>query len=100
PHAQRRSRAGFDRLIAFGAALPALRRVLARDLALPGLPRDKALACAVALLATCLLRPGTEIYAAENGTFGLATLRDRHVAIAGDTIRLDFRGKRGQRQRH
>ena len=99
-HTARRSRTRFDRLIAFGEALPQLRRVLARDLARPGLPREKALACAVALLTTCWLRPGTEIYAAENGSFGLATLRDRHVAVEGASIRLDFRGKHGQRQRH
>ena len=95
----RRSHARFDRLIAFGEALPALRRALARDLARPGLPREKVLACAVALLAACFLRPGTEIYTVENGSFGLATLRDRHVAVQGSRIRLDFRGKHGQRQR-
>jgi DNA topoisomerase-1 len=99
-YARRRSHARFDLLVAFGDALPALRRTLARDLARRGMPREKALACAVALLSACLLRPGTEIYAAENRTFGLATLRDRHVAIAGGTIRLDFRGKHGRRQRH
>src|SRR5712671_878804 len=99
-HVQRRSRARFDQLIAFGAALPLLRRTLSRDLARPGLPREKSLACAVALLTTCFLRPGTEIYATLNGSFGLATLRDRHVAVTGDRIRLDFRGKHGQRQRH
>ncbi len=74
--------------------------MLAHDLARPGLPREKALACAVALLTTCWLRPGTEIYTKENGSFGLATLRNRHVAIEGSRIRLDFRGKHGQRQRH
>jgi DNA topoisomerase-1 len=99
-HTERHTRDRFDRLLAFGNALPALRRTLARDLALPGLPREKALACAVALLSACLLRPGTEIYAAENRTFGLATLRNRHVAVTRDTIRLDFRGKSGRRQRH
>ena len=99
-YAHRRSGARFDRLVAFGSALPSLRRALARDLARPGLPREKALACAVALLSACLLRPGSEIYAAENRTFGLATLQDRHVTVAGNTIRLDFRGKRARRQRH
>ena len=99
-HLARRSRVRFDRLIAFGEALPQMRRVLLRDLARPGLPREKALACAVVLLTTCFLRPGTEIYAAENGSFGLATLRDHHVVVEGSRIRLDFRGKHGQRQRH
>jgi DNA topoisomerase-1 len=99
-HSARRTRVKFDRLIAFGEALPALRRTLARDLARPGLPREKAMAAALALLSTCFLRPGTEIYAAENGSFGLATLRHRHVTVEGDTIRLDFRGKHGRRHRH
>ena len=98
-HVVRRAHARFDRLIAFGEALPALRRALVRDLALPGLPRDKAMACAVSLLAACFLRPGTEIYTVENGSFGLATLRNRHVAVQGRSIRLDFRGKHGRRQR-
>src|SRR5262249_30805115 len=52
-HASRRSREKFDRLLAFGRALPRLRRALARDLARPGLPREKAVACAVAVLGTC-----------------------------------------------
>lgn len=99
-HVAARSRVQFDRLIAFGEALPVLRRALARDLARPGLSRDKAMACAVALLTTCWLRPGTEIHTKANGSFGLATLRHRHVAVDGTSIRLDFRGKHGQRQRH
>ncbi len=99
-HSARRSRAKFDRLITFGEALPGLRRTLERDLARPGLPRERASACAVALLSTCFLRPGSEIYAAENGSFGLSTLRKRHVTVEGDTIRFDYRGKHGRRQRH
>jgi DNA topoisomerase-1 len=95
---RRRSHAKFDRLLAFGSALPRLRRALARDLARPGLPREKALACAVSLLLAVFLRPGTDVYAEQNGTFGLATLRDRHVRVDGDCIRFDFRGKRAQRQ--
>ena len=99
-HARQRSRAKFDRLIAFGHALPRLRRALARDLARPGLPREKAVACAVAMLGTCALRPGSEIYATKNGSFGLATLRRRHVRVSGTRILLDFRGKHGRRQQH
>jgi len=96
----RRARAHFDRLIDFASALPRLRRAIARDLARPGLPREKALAGAVALLAACCLRPGAQKYARDNGSFGLATLQDRHVAITGDRIRLDFRGKHGKRQQY
>jgi DNA topoisomerase-1 len=99
-HVERRSREQFDRLLEFGAALPPLRRELLRDLARRGLPREKALACAVAVLTTCFLRPGTEVYAVENGSYGLATLRNQHVTIEGACIRFDFRGKHGQRQRH
>jgi DNA topoisomerase IB len=54
----------------------------------------------VALLSTCFLRPGSEIYAHENGSFGLTTLRKRHVTVQGDSIRFDYRGKHGRRQRH
>ena len=99
-HASRRSREKFGRLLAFGRALPRLRRALTGDLARSGLPREKAAACAVALLGTCALRPGSEVYATKNGSFGLATLQRRHVRVAGARIVLDFRGKHGRRQRH
>ena len=99
-HRARRASNKFDRVAAFTRALPALRRALARDLRLPGLPRDKALACAVAVMATCFVRAGSEQYAEENGAFGLATLRHRHVTVNGDRIRFDYRGKHGLRQRH
>ena len=99
-HSVRRSRAKFDRLIAFGEALPALRRALERDFRRPGLPLERVCASAVALLSTCFLRPGSQIYAAENGSFGLSTLRKRHVTVSGNTIHFDYRGKHGRRQRH
>lgn len=94
-HAERRARIKFSRLIAFGTHLPALRRALRRDLARSGLPLEKAQACAVLLLSACALRPGAEEYARDHGTFGLATLRARHVEIRGDLVRLRFRGKHG-----
>ena len=90
----------FSRLVIFAKALPALRRALVRDVRLSGLPRDKALACAVAILAGSSMRAGSEEYADANGTFGLATLRRDHVSVVGDRIRLDYRGKRGLRHRH
>lgn len=99
-HAARSARNKFDRVAAFAEAVPALRRALGRDLRLPGLPRDKALGCAVAVIATCFVRAGSEEYAAENGSFGLATLRRRHVTVNGDCIRFDYRGKHGLRQQH
>jgi DNA topoisomerase I len=98
--ASRRRADKFRRLAAFAHALPALRHALLRDLRLPGLPRDKALACAVAILAGSAMRAGSEEYAEANGSFGLATLRRGHVVVEGDSIRLDYRGKRGMRHRH
>lgn len=99
-HSARRSRAKYDRLISFGEALPSLRRALERDLRRPGFPLERVSACAIALLSTCFLRPGSQVYADVNGSFGLSTLRKRHVAVDGNTIRFDYRGKHGKRQRH
>ncbi len=86
----------FDRVIAFGAALPRLRRRLRRDLNQPGFPRDKVLAIVVALLADTLARVGNDSYARSNRSFGLTTLRNRHIAfVRGGRARLRFRGKGG-----
>ena len=98
-HTERRSKVKFDRLLAFGAVLPGLRRALRRDLAREGLPLEKAQAAAVLLMSASALRPGAEEYARDNGTFGLATLRSNHVEIRGGLIRLNFRGKHGIQQR-
>ena len=89
----------FDRLIRFGERLPHLRRVLRRDLALPGLPEAKVLAVIVSLLANTGVRVGNEEYARSNGSYGLTTLRDRHVTFVreGRAV-LRFRGKSGQAQ--
>jgi DNA topoisomerase-1 len=86
----------FDRLAAFGQTLPALRAAIERDLDLPGLPRRKVLAAMVKLLDTTFVRVGDERYRRENRTYGLTTLRNRHVQINGDRIRLRFRGKSGK----
>ena len=86
----------FDRIIAFGEALPRLRRRLKRDLALPGYPRDKVLAIAVGVMAATLIRVGNDTYARSNKSFGLTTLRNRHIAfLRGGRARLKFRGKGG-----
>ena len=86
----------FDRNIAFGSALPRLRRRLRRDLAKPGLPRDKVLAVVVAIMADTMVRIGNEEYARGNKAFGLTTLRNRHVEfLRGGRARLRFRGKGG-----
>ena len=86
----------FVRMAEFGAALPRLRRRLRRDLGVPGLPRDKVLGVVVALLAGTLARVGNETYARDNHSFGLTTLRTRHVAfVRGGRLSLRFRGKSG-----
>ena len=87
----------FDRIVAFGKALPKLRRAVRRDLALPGWPRAKVLALVVAVMADTLVRVGNEGYARENKSFGLTTLRNRHAEfVSGGRARLHFRGKGGQ----
>jgi DNA topoisomerase-1 len=86
----------FGRMAAFGEALPRLRARLESDLALPGLPREKVLAAVVKLLETTLIRVGNEEYARENDSFGLTTMRSRHVDVAGATLRFRFRGKSGR----
>jgi DNA topoisomerase I len=89
----------FARMGAFSAALPRIRRRLRRDLARRGLPREKVLAAIVKLLEETGIRVGNEEYASANGSYGLTTLRDGHVAIAGSEIRFEFRGKSGKRHR-
>jgi DNA topoisomerase-1 len=91
-----RDEAKYNDLIAFGQQLPALRRKLARDLALPGLPREKVLAAVVAVMAHTAARVGNERYASQNGSFGLTTLLDRHATIGGAGLHLAFRGKGGK----
>jgi Topoisomerase IB len=87
----------FDRIIAFGEALPKLRRRVRQHLRLPGFPREKVLATVVALLAQTLVRVGNETYARQNKSFGLTTLRNRHLAlVAGGRVQMRFRGKSGQ----
>jgi DNA topoisomerase IB len=86
----------FGRMVAFGEALPRLRRKIKRDLALPRLPRDKVLAVIVALLDATLIRIGNDSYARDNKSFGLTTLRDRHVRFLRDgRATFRFRGKGG-----
>ena len=86
----------FDRIVAFGEVLPRLRRRLRRDLAVPGFPRAKVLAIVVAVMAETLVRVGNREYARINRSYGLTTLRNRHVAfVKGGRARFQFRGKGG-----
>jgi DNA topoisomerase I len=87
----------YEKLLAFARKLPAIRRQVKRDLGLPGLPRGKVLATVVRLLETGMIRVGNEEYARQNHSFGLSTLRNRHVNVAGPQIRFEFRGKSGVR---
>ncbi len=96
--AARRERRKSRRLLRFAEALPAMRAVIERDLAGPGLTRSRVLACALRVLSCCLLRPGSRVYAQENGSYGLATLRRKHVRVSGDLVSFDFPGKSGKRQ--
>jgi DNA topoisomerase-1 len=87
----------YERMIAFGRALPRIRRRVARDLRRPGLGREKVLATMVRLLETTLVRVGNEEYARANGSIGLSTMRDRHVDVKRGTLRFQFKGKSGKR---
>jgi len=89
----RRDASKFGRMAAFGRALPRVRRRVARDLALPALSKEKVLAALVWLLETTSMRIGSEEYARTNGSFGLTTLRNRHVTVSGTVLRFRFRGK-------
>jgi DNA topoisomerase I len=86
----------YGRMLAFGEALPLIRKQVEHDLALPGLTRAKVLATVLQLLEATLIRVGNEEYVRTNRSFGLTTLRDRHVDIAGATLRFHFRGKSGK----
>jgi DNA topoisomerase IB len=91
-----RDSAKFGRMVAFGEQLPKLRRKLQRDLGLPGLPREKVLAVVVSLLDATRVRVGNTEYARDNKSFGLTTLRNRHVSFIRDgRAVLNFRGKGG-----
>jgi len=92
-----RDRLKFERLRAFGELLPELRARVERDLGLEGLPRDKVLAVVVRLLELTGARIGHTRYKRHNGTFGLATLRRRHLEVSGGRVRLRFNGK-GERE--
>src|SRR3981081_3340134 len=86
----------FARLVGFARALPRIRRRVNRDLKQNGLPREKVVATIVRLLEMTFARIGNEEYVRQNGSFGLTTLRDRHVKIKGSTVRFVFKGKSGR----
>ncbi|MBA3961072.1 MAG: DNA topoisomerase IB [Chthoniobacterales bacterium] len=85
----------YEKMIVFGQALPKIRRRLRRDSKKKGLPRQKVLATVVELLERTFIRIGNEEYARENKSFGLTTMRARHVDVKGGNVRFRFRGKSG-----
>jgi DNA topoisomerase IB len=95
---QRRSERKFEAVRRFAAALPKLRRAVTADLRRQGMPRERALACAVRLLDLGFFRVGGEVYAEENESFGLATVRREHVSVSGGEAIFDFPAKSGQRR--
>jgi DNA topoisomerase I len=86
----------FGRLAQFAKALPNIRRRVAQDLKLPGLPRRKVLATIVRLLERTFIRIGNEEYARDNKSFGLTTMKNRHVKVKGAQVMFRFRGKSGR----
>ncbi len=96
PHwRQVRDETKYERMILFGDALPIIRRQVDHDLTRLGLPREKVLATIVRLMETTSIRVGNVEYARENGSYGLTTMRNRHVAVHGTTVTFDFKGKSG-----
>jgi len=89
----------FGQLVAFGKMLPTIRRRVRADLARSGLPREKVIAVVVQLLDLTMMRIGNEEYARANQSFGLTTLRNRHVSFPGGALELQFRGKSGKEHR-
>jgi len=91
-----RDRTKYDRLVEFAEALPSVRERVEADLGLPRLPREKMLATVVRLLESTLIRVGNREYARDNKSYGLTTMRDRHVSVDGSQIKFEFKGKSGK----
>jgi DNA topoisomerase-1 len=87
----------YERMKLFGETLPVIRERVEQDLALSGLPREKILATIVRLLETTFIRVGNAEYATENHSYGLTTMRNKHVDVEGSTVRFKFQGKSGKR---
>jgi DNA topoisomerase IB len=95
---ERRDAEKFEEMIDFARALPRLRERVARDIRRRGMPREKVLAAAMRLLDRGFFRIGSENYAEENETYGIATMGKRHVTISGDLVTFDYEAKGGQRR--
>ncbi|HEX8168099.1 MAG TPA: DNA topoisomerase IB [Beijerinckiaceae bacterium] len=86
----------YEHMMEFAKALPAVRAKIDEHMALKGLPREKVLATVVHLLETTLIRVGNDDYAKENKSYGLTTLKNRHVEVDGAELRFEFKGKSGK----
>jgi DNA topoisomerase-1 len=95
---EHRDREKFDGMLDFARALPRMRQAVAADLQREGMPRERVLACAVRMLDRGFIRVGGEAYAADNESYGLATIQKRHARVDGERIRLDYQSKSGRRQ--
>jgi DNA topoisomerase I len=97
-HVRRQDAKKFKRLIRFAEALPKMRSTVATHLRLPGLGRERVMASILRILSTCFMRPGSQVYASEHGSYGIATLRPKHVKVKGEIVEFDFPGKSGVQQ--
>ena len=95
---QIRNQAKFNRMVAFGESLPAIREQVDEDLARRKLSREKVVAIVVRLLEETLIRIGNREYARRNSSFGLTTLQAEHLDISGSKLHFTFRGKSGKDQ--
>ncbi|MFZ0115498.1 MAG: DNA topoisomerase IB [Xanthobacteraceae bacterium] len=87
----------YEHVVAFADTLPSIREKVGEHMALRGLPREKVLATVVHLLESTLIRVGNDDYAKQNNSYGLTTLKNRHVAVDGNEVRFRFTGKSGKR---
>lgn len=94
----RQDRRKFQKLVDFADALPRMRKRVAHDIRTRGLGHAKVMACAIRVLSTCFMRPGSDEYARRHRHYGLTTIRGKHVTVKGDLVVFDYPGKSGQRQ--
>jgi len=97
-HTRAQELSKFRRITKFAKAIPKMRVTVSRHLRQPGLTRERVLAAVLRILSTCFMRPGSEVYASEHGSYGIVTLRRKHVRVKSDLIEFDFPGKSGVRQ--
>ena len=90
-----RDESKYDKMLIFATALPKIRKRVEADLGLPGLPREKVLATIVSVMERTFIRVGNEEYARTNNSYGLTTIRNKHVKVKGSKVRFNFRGKSG-----